>query len=107
LQDQGKKLGELGVWVDSAWQWRLSWGRNRFEWKCVQEEELFFTLANIYMNRQAKELMVWLGDGFGKYSVKLAYENLYYVIGQNSDVFKSLWKVKVMPSVLTLAGGFC
>jgi len=43
--DQGKTVGEVGVWDDSGWTWQLRWRRTRFEWKALSKEDLFRKLS--------------------------------------------------------------
>jgi len=38
--DQGRTVGEVGVWAESTWNWRLRWIRVKFVWEVVQEEEM-------------------------------------------------------------------
>jgi len=49
--DQGKKVGEIGEWAKSIWQWRLRWGRDMLEWENAKKEELLGTLNQLILNR--------------------------------------------------------
>ena len=100
--DQGHKVGEVGVWEDSEWQWRLSWKRNRFVWEYQQEEQLLRNLLNVKLNREVQDKRVWKGKESGCFYVKTTYECLSnYATGNDKDVFKHLWLSKALPKVLT------
>ena len=38
--NKGQKVGEVGVWEESVWQWKLRWRRERFAWEVPLETDL-------------------------------------------------------------------
>ena len=56
------------------------------------------------MNREEKDLQVWGSEESGLVFVNSAYECLAkHAKGLQHDHFKCLWKVKVLPKVITIA----
>ena len=109
--DQGKKVGEVGVWLDSDWQWRLRWRRNKFEWKVPQEEELMRTISRINMNKETKDIQIWRGDGSWAFTVKFAFSYLSNQVNITNTVScsKMLGNAKALPNVAMwwlLDGGY-
>jgi len=74
--DQGKKVGEVGVWEDLGWHWRLRWRRVRFVWESAQEEELLKFISRGALIREEEDTQLWGRDSTGVFSVKSAYECL-------------------------------
>jgi len=99
--DQGRRVGEVGVWEGSEWRWGLRWRRERFEWETSLESDLSCHIANAYVIRNVNDVQVWRSGESGCYTVRAAYECL--VEAEDSpqvEVFKLLWKVKALPNVL-------
>jgi len=49
--DQGRTVGEVGVWKASTWNWWLRWRRVKFIWKVVQEEDMIRKISMCTINR--------------------------------------------------------
>ena len=96
-------MGEVGVWEDIVWYWMLRWGRVRFDWESVQEEEMSRFISKGVLNREESDLQLWGGDTIGELSVKSAYMCLAnQVNGLTDGLFKQLWQSKL----IRLAFGF-
>jgi len=74
--NQGKTVGEVGVWINSDWRWRLTWRRARFEWESSLEADLFTLLSGALMRRNYVNVQVWWKEEPGLFSVNSAYECL-------------------------------
>jgi len=97
-------VGEVGMWEESEWHWRLRWRRIGFVWESLQEDEMFKTISVVNLNREEKDLQVWDGDASGVFSVKSAYGYLSNQVGGcHNGVFIQLWKAKAFPNVLSTA----
>ena len=102
--NQRKKVGEIGEWAESIWQWRLRWRRDMFEWENAKREKLLGALNQVILNKEVNDLQVWGGDASGQFTVKSTYGCLSnHVNGDNNEYFKQLWKVKALPNVITTA----
>ena len=73
-KDQRKKVGEVEVWEDLGWQWRLRWRRVRFVWESTQEEDMLRYIYRGALNREEMDIQLWKRDSTGDFSVKSAYE---------------------------------
>jgi len=97
--DLDQKVGEVGVWEVSEWQWRLKWRHARFVWESAQEEELLRYISKVKLNREVKDEQVWGSEE--PFTVKSAYECLTnHARGSHDGLFKNLWKVKALLNVL-------
>ena len=56
--DQGKKVGEVGVWEESGWCWRLRWRRERFVWESVLVQELEVLITTTTILKEEKDVQV-------------------------------------------------
>ena len=93
------KVGEVGIWVDSVWVWKLRWRRPGFECESTLQEELLRSLSGVKLNREMKDCMTWKGEDF---SVKSAYDCVAKSDICNENVtFKHLWMSRAFPNVLT------
>jgi len=102
--NQGQKVEEVGVWEQMGWCWRLRWRRDRFVWESELVEDLHMLIASIVVHKEEKDVQVWRKEEEGRFSVTSAYECLtQHVGGHQHEVFKSLWKTKAFPCVLTVA----
>ena len=102
--NQGQTVGEVGVWINSDWRWRLTWRRARFEWESSLEAYLFTLLPGALMRRNDVDVQVWGKEELGLFSVNFAYECLAKQSrGTQSDVFNLLWKTKAFPNVIVTA----
>ena len=102
--NQGQIVGEVGVWINSDWRWRLTWRRARFEWESSLEADLFTLLSGALMRRNYVNVQVWGKEEPGLFSVNSAYECLAKQSrGTQSDVFNLLWKTKAFPNVIVTA----
>jgi len=65
--DQEETVGEVGVWDDLGWSWRLRWRRTRFEWEALQEEDFFRKISTSIISREIKDNHIWGGDITGEF----------------------------------------
>ncbi|XP_068504370.1 uncharacterized protein [Phaseolus vulgaris] len=97
-------VGEVGLWINSDWRWRLRWRRARFEWESSLEADLFTLLSGALMRRNDVDVQVWGKEEPGLFSVNSAYECLAKQSrGTQSDVLNLLWKTKAFPNVIVTA----
>jgi len=76
----------------------------RFEWESRLVEELDLLIATTIVLKEEKDVQVWGSEEEVCFSVNSTYECLSkHGRGPQHDVFKSLWKVKAFPSVVTVA----
>ena len=74
--DQGKRVGEVGVWEETTWQWNLNWRRGRFQWETDMEDDLLSRLSTGAVWKDSLDQLLWKGDQKGMFSVKSAYSML-------------------------------
>jgi len=102
--NQGQTVGEVGVWINSDWRWRLTWRRARFECESSLEADLFTLLSGALLRRNDVDVQVWGKEESGLFSVNSAYECLTKQSrGTQSDAFNFLWKIKAFPNVIVTA----
>ncbi|XP_068484993.1 uncharacterized protein [Phaseolus vulgaris] len=102
--NQGQTVGELGEWIDSEWRWRMRWKRDRFEWESSLERDLIALLSGVTLKKNVQDIQVWGKEVPGLFSVNSAYECLAkHDRGNQSEVYKLLWKVKAFPNVVVTA----
>jgi len=102
--NKGQKVGEVGVWEESVWQWKLRWRRDRFEWEVPFETELGMLISRATVTKDEHDKQVWRGDGSGSFTVKSAYECLEEPErGTQISSFGYLWKIKAFPNVTITA----
>jgi len=100
--NKGQKVGEVGPWKDSEWQWKLSWRRDRFEWEIPFETEIGMLISRVKVIKDEQDKQVWRGDESGSFTVKSAYECLEEPErGTPISSFGCLWKIKAFPNVMT------
>jgi len=57
--NQGHKVGEVGVWEESGWCWRLRWRREIFEWEFALVQELDVLITTTTILKEEKDVQVW------------------------------------------------
>jgi hypothetical protein len=96
-QKQGL-IHDMGRMIDDVWHWDLRWRRNLFLWE-EEQYGVFRAFIDGFVQRDASDMWLWLGDGKEGFSVNSAYILLESAV-QNTRrlepvedfVFKRLWK---------------
>ncbi|XP_068466007.1 uncharacterized protein [Phaseolus vulgaris] len=102
--NQGKTVGEMGVWDGTEWRWDLRWRRGRFEWESPLERDLITILSGASLREDAQDTQVWGKEVPGLFSVSFAYDCLAkYDRGNQGEVYKLLWRATAFPNVLVTA----
>ena len=102
--DQGKVLGEMGVWENNGWSWRLRWRRPRFTWESAMEEELLSLIIRKTLRKDRNDVLMWNGEQDGEFSVKSAYSILSSVANNEVQaIFPALWQAIAAPKALCTA----
>jgi len=102
--DHGKSVGEIRVWTNLGWKWRLNWIRDIFVWDCAHVDQLTVILNNSQLHREISNSRSWAREKSRLFLVRFAYEMLYNSSSHEFGRLMSyLWSVKVFPNVLTLA----
>ena len=71
--NQGKVVGEMGVWDDTVWRWDLMrWRRDRFVWESSLERDLILILSRVIMRKNVQDNQVWGKEIPGLFSVSSA-----------------------------------
>jgi len=65
-------VGEVGMWEESVWQWKLRWRRNKFEWEVPLETEFGMLISRVTMKKDEQDKQVWRRDESGSFIVKSA-----------------------------------
>jgi len=63
--DQGKRVGEVGVWEENNWRWNLNWRRDMFQWEMDMEADMLSRLSTGVLCKDSFDQLVWNGDQKG------------------------------------------
>jgi len=100
----GQQVGEVGVWEDSEWCWKLRWRRDRFEWEIPLENDLAMLISRATVIKDESDMQEWRRDDSGSITVRSAYECLQETeMGPQISGFGYLWKIKAFPNVMITA----
>lgn len=87
-------MGDVGLWEDGSWRWRLEWRRQWFMWELPMVEALMEDFGRVTLLQNENDKVLWKSGSTGVLSVKLAYQTVSF----NSSIvenlcYKHLWKL--------------
>lgn len=91
---QNKKIAEMGQWINGSWTWSLQWNGSVDGELQVQLNEVMRIVSSFSLIQGKKDCWFWTREREGIFTVKSAYEAIFFKeIGDTEECFSLLWKL--------------
>ncbi|GKV07527.1 hypothetical protein SLEP1_g19287 [Rubroshorea leprosula] len=97
--DKNCSIYDRGHWSDGCWYWRFQWRRSIRAWEEEKLQQLIGTINHIKPVQNVKDTWRWRPDNEGKYTTRLAYEQLAKKEESTLMEYRNIWSAQVPSKV--------